>query len=81
MMNRGFQQLQRLLQTIQTSSVNSERAFSHGRFKHKGKENMSDQTFMMRMNAREWMKLQKSYGISFFGFLNLLAQVFSLFSY
>eukprot|EP00924_Labyrinthula_sp_SR-Ha-C_P000971 maker-scaffold_7-snap-gene-9.7-mRNA-1 protein AED:0.64 eAED:0.66 QI:0/0/0/1/0/0/2/0/460 len=42
---------------IQTSSVSSERAFSHGRFEYRGKENMSDETFMMRMNAREWMKL------------------------
>eukprot|EP00924_Labyrinthula_sp_SR-Ha-C_P013568 snap_masked-scaffold_5-processed-gene-6.16-mRNA-1 protein AED:1.00 eAED:1.00 QI:0/0/0/0/1/1/2/0/87 len=41
---------------IQTSSISSERAFFHGRFEYKGKENMSDQTFMMRMNAREWMK-------------------------
>eukprot|EP00924_Labyrinthula_sp_SR-Ha-C_P000752 snap_masked-scaffold_7-processed-gene-2.21-mRNA-1 protein AED:1.00 eAED:1.00 QI:0/0/0/0/1/1/3/0/178 len=42
---------------IQTSSVSSERVFSQGRFEFRGKENMSDQTFMMRMNAREWMKL------------------------
>eukprot|EP00924_Labyrinthula_sp_SR-Ha-C_P010337 snap_masked-scaffold_23-processed-gene-3.29-mRNA-1 protein AED:1.00 eAED:1.00 QI:0/0/0/0/1/1/2/0/121 len=36
---------------ILKSSVSSERTFSHG------KGNMSDETFMMRMNAREWMKL------------------------
>eukprot|EP00924_Labyrinthula_sp_SR-Ha-C_P000496 snap_masked-scaffold_27-processed-gene-0.10-mRNA-1 protein AED:1.00 eAED:1.00 QI:0/0/0/0/1/1/2/0/94 len=49
--------LQMLNRAIQTSSISSERAFSHGRFEFRGKENMSDQTFMMRMNAREWMKL------------------------
>eukprot|EP00924_Labyrinthula_sp_SR-Ha-C_P009533 snap_masked-scaffold_2-processed-gene-26.22-mRNA-1 protein AED:1.00 eAED:1.00 QI:0/0/0/0/1/1/2/0/205 len=53
MLNRGFQRLHRSLETIQTSSVSSERAFSHGRFEYRGKENMSDQTFMMRMNTRE----------------------------
>eukprot|EP00924_Labyrinthula_sp_SR-Ha-C_P016550 snap_masked-scaffold_6-processed-gene-6.44-mRNA-1 protein AED:1.00 eAED:1.00 QI:0/-1/0/0/-1/1/1/0/127 len=42
---------------IQTSSVSSESAFSHSRFEYRGKENMSDRNFMMRMNAREWMKL------------------------
>eukprot|EP00924_Labyrinthula_sp_SR-Ha-C_P003666 snap_masked-scaffold_3-processed-gene-1.46-mRNA-1 protein AED:1.00 eAED:1.00 QI:0/0/0/0/1/1/2/0/156 len=42
---------------IQTSTVTSERAFSHCRFECGSKENMSDQTFMMRMNARECTKL------------------------
>eukprot|EP00924_Labyrinthula_sp_SR-Ha-C_P004459 snap_masked-scaffold_1-processed-gene-0.29-mRNA-1 protein AED:1.00 eAED:1.00 QI:0/0/0/0/1/1/2/0/109 len=42
MLNQGFQRLQRSLETIQTSSVRSERAFSHGQFECRGKENMSD---------------------------------------
>eukprot|EP00924_Labyrinthula_sp_SR-Ha-C_P016319 snap_masked-scaffold_73-processed-gene-0.8-mRNA-1 protein AED:1.00 eAED:1.00 QI:0/0/0/0/1/1/2/0/110 len=42
---------------IQKSSVGSERSFSHGRFEYRGKENMSDKTFMTRTNAREWMWL------------------------
>eukprot|EP00924_Labyrinthula_sp_SR-Ha-C_P009016 snap_masked-scaffold_2-processed-gene-9.38-mRNA-1 protein AED:1.00 eAED:1.00 QI:0/-1/0/0/-1/1/1/0/128 len=41
----------------ETSSIGSERIFSHGRFKYRRKENLRNETFMMRMNVREWMKL------------------------